>query len=74
MKVLPIGYIESWSGPLESIPKGWALCDGTNGTLDLRVKKYAGKSLNPEDIGGWAFHEDGTPALYPIQKVEEVEA
>jgi microcystin-dependent protein len=25
-----------WSGSIDSIPSGWALCDGTNGTPDLR--------------------------------------
>lgn len=33
---LPIGSIVMW--PHETIPEGWALCDGTNGTIDLRGK------------------------------------
>lgn len=31
-----IGVIELWSGSLATIPDGWVLCDGTNGTPDLR--------------------------------------
>ena len=30
------GVIVMWSGSIASIPAGWALCDGTNGTPDLR--------------------------------------
>ena len=32
------GMICIWSGSIESIPSGWAYCDGTNGTPDLRDK------------------------------------
>jgi microcystin-dependent protein len=31
-----------WSGTMEDIPTGWALCDGTNGTLDLRNRFIIG--------------------------------
>ena len=30
------GIIVAWSGSVANIPTGWALCDGTNGTPDLR--------------------------------------
>src|SRR5690606_9453998 len=30
------GVIVMWSGSADNIPEGWALCDGTNGTPDLR--------------------------------------
>lgn len=33
---LPAGIIVGWSGSIGTIPEGWALCDGANGTLDLR--------------------------------------
>ena len=33
---LPRGVVVMWSGALASIPDGWALCDGTNSTPDLR--------------------------------------
>ena len=31
-----------WSGALDSIPDGWALCDGSNGTPDLRNRFVLG--------------------------------
>lgn len=34
--VVPSGLISMWSGSIGSIPSGWLLCDGTNGTPDLR--------------------------------------
>lgn len=33
---VPRGLISMWSGSLTNIPAGWALCDGNNGTPDLR--------------------------------------
>lgn len=33
---IPSGLISMWSGSIGSIPTGWALCDGTSGTPDLR--------------------------------------
>lgn len=33
---IPSGGIIDWSGSIASIPPGWALCDGNNGTPDLR--------------------------------------
>jgi len=35
---LPRGFIGMWSGSLAAIPDGWAICDGTNGTPDLKDK------------------------------------
>jgi len=32
----PSGIIVMWSGAIGAIPAGWYLCDGTNGTPDLR--------------------------------------
>jgi microcystin-dependent protein len=39
---LPRGVIAMWSGTIATIPQGWALCDGTNGTPDLRDKFAVG--------------------------------
>ena len=33
---IPAGLIAMWSGSTGSIPSGWLLCDGTNGTPNLR--------------------------------------
>ncbi len=35
---IPSRGIVMWSGTVSSIPAGWALCDGNNGTPDLRDK------------------------------------
>ncbi len=36
------GMITMWSGDITKIPPGWALCDGTNGTPDLRGRFVLG--------------------------------
>jgi hypothetical protein len=38
----PPGLVVMWSGPLGALPEGWALCDGTNGTPDLRGRFIRG--------------------------------
>jgi len=43
----PKGIVVIWSGALANIPSGWALCDGTNGTPDLRGRFVMG--VNPSD-------------------------
>lgn len=48
---LPAGAIIIWSGSVASIPSGWQLCDGTNGTPDLRDRFVVGARL---DSGGVA--------------------
>lgn len=48
---LPKGIITMWSGSIAAIPSGWALCDGTNGTPDLRDRFIAGAR---QDEGGVA--------------------
>lgn len=39
---IAIGVITSFSGGLGNIPPGWVLCDGNNGTPDLRNKFIVG--------------------------------
>lgn len=41
---LPIGTIIAWENL--SIPSGWAVCDGTSGTPDLRDKFIRGASID----------------------------
>ena len=50
--------IVMWSGTLETIPRGWALCDGTNGTPDLTDRFILGAeaSTDPGETGGTASH------------------
>ena len=39
---VPYGCIMLWSGIVSAIPESWALCDGTNGTPDLRDRFVVG--------------------------------
>lgn len=39
---LPTGLISLWYGATDAIPEGWALCDGQNGTPDLRDRFVVG--------------------------------
>lgn len=55
---LPAGMIVMWSGLLSTIPSGWWLCDGTNGTPDLRDRFILGAHAgdNPGATGGSNTH------------------
>lgn len=33
---VPSGVVVTWPGLSVDIPRGWAICDGTNGTPDIR--------------------------------------
>jgi len=39
---IPTGMISLWYGSIGSVPVGWYLCDGTNGTPDLRDRFVVG--------------------------------
>jgi len=58
MELIPRGVIVMWSGNLASIPSGWQLCDGTNGTPDLRDRFIYGvrSGENPGTTGGATSH------------------
>jgi microcystin-dependent protein len=43
------GMIMMWSGTIATIPSGWALCNGSSGTPDLRNRFIVGASV---DSGG----------------------
>lgn len=51
---LPSGVIMMWSGTTSDIPDGWVLCDGNNGTPDLRDRFVpgAGGQYASGDTGG----------------------
>lgn len=51
---IPIGGIIMWAGAVEDVPEGWALCDGDNGTPDLRNSFIvaAGDTYAVGDTGG----------------------
>ena len=52
----PAGVIVLWSGSIGSIPVGWALCNGSNGTPDLRDRFVvgAGSTYAVDATGGSA--------------------
>jgi len=49
---IPSGLIAMWSGIIANIPSGWALCDGSNGTPDLRDRMIVGEGTTPGGTGG----------------------
>jgi len=51
---LPVGSVIMWYGLLANIPTGWQICDGTNGTPDMRDRfpVGAGTSYALNDTGG----------------------
>jgi len=55
---LPSGVITIWSGSIASIPSGWVICDGNNGTPDLRDRWVvgAGSTYAVNDTGGALTH------------------
>jgi hypothetical protein len=60
-----VGMIILWSGSVVSIPAGWRLCDGDEGTPDLRDRFVVGvgTTYNPNDIGGSDQHNHSSQAL-----------
>jgi hypothetical protein len=57
---IPAGVICMWGGLLANIPSGWALCDGANGTPDLRAKFIKGSTGEPGATGGSDSHAHTT--------------
>lgn len=56
--VFMTGIIALWSGAVADIPIGWVLCDGTNGTPDLRNRFIvgAGDTYAVDSFGGFTQH------------------
>ena len=56
--MVPKGAIIIWSGAADKIPAGWVLCDGTNGTPDLRNRFVlgAGAKYSVNATGGEEEH------------------
>lgn len=51
----PIGAIILWSGPESTIPPGWHICDGTNGTEDLRGRFVLGATTEVDEEGNTVY-------------------
>lgn len=58
---IPPGTVLMWSGAASEVPLGWALCDGENGTPDLRGRFIVG-------VGTGTYSESpaGTPFSYEL--------
>lgn len=60
--ILPRGVIVMWSGSIDDIPNGWALCDGNDGTPDLTsrfIRSVPNSSTDPGSTGGSTTHSHG---------------
>lgn len=57
-KMLPIGAILPFAGDKKNIPRGWRICDGSNGTPDLR-----GRFLEGTGDGAGAYKDPALPNI-----------
>lgn len=57
-QVIPTGVIVMWSGSVASIPAGWALCNGTNGTPNLIDKFVLGAGISSPAVGATGGSKD----------------
>lgn len=71
---LPAGLIVMWHGLIANIPSGWLLCDGANGTPDLRSKFIKGAAAAAEagGTGGALTHAHADHASHTHQYSEIV--
>jgi hypothetical protein len=54
---IPAGIITMWSGSIAAIPTGWYLCNGSNGTPDLRDRFIVGAGSSYA-VGGTGGSKD----------------
>ncbi|MBF0522506.1 MAG: hypothetical protein HQL24_05550 [Candidatus Omnitrophica bacterium] len=71
---VPKGIIVAWSGTIANIPSGWTLCNGSNGTPDLRDKFIIGakqddSSIAKTNVSG-ALTQAGGEASHTLTIVE----
>lgn len=60
---VPTGGIILWSGTIASVPAGWQVCDGTNGTPNLQGLFVVGAgATSPAATGGMGLINPGGPA------------
>jgi len=59
---LPVGSIIMWGGLIGSVPTGWQIADGTNGTVDLR-----GRFARGIDVGATGVDPDGERVVGNVQ-------
>lgn len=65
--ILPTGCIVIWSGSESSVPDGFALCNGQNGTPDLRDKFVLGSGAK-YSVGDTGGKEEVTLTLEQMPK------
>ena len=65
LAVAPVGSIVMFDGALATIPDGWAICDGNNGTVDMRERFVYGTAANTNllSIGGSKTHTHPAPTV-----------
>lgn len=63
---IPSGLIAMWHGLIVNIPTGWVLCNGSNGTPDLRDKfvKGAANGVEAGNVGGATTHDHDAHAVH----------
>lgn len=62
--MFPTGMVMLWYGATGSVPAGWAICDGTNGTPDMRGRVPVGVNQN------YALGTAGGEATHVLKKEE----
>lgn len=69
---IPSGLVAMWSGAADAIPAGWALCDGSNGTPDLRGRFILGSTDEVDEEGNTAHQigETGGEATHTLTEDE----
>ena len=59
------GTVVMYNNPINTIPKGWLLCDGTNGTPDLRDRFIIGGTIDTLNKSGGSKREIITENTFP---------
>lgn len=74
---IPTGLVILWYGAIVDIPAGWALCNGSSGTIDLRdrmvVGAGTGSSYSPGDTGGAATFTASGAVTFNAHAITEAE-
>ena len=71
---VPKGGIILWSGAIVDVPTGWALCDGSNSTPDLRDRFIvgAGSTYASGSTGGSTTHDHGGTTNPHILTIDQI--
>jgi microcystin-dependent protein len=63
---VPKGVIVMWSGNSESVPDGWVICNGENGTTDVRDKFIVGAGSEDYPVGSTGGEKEITLTIAKI--------